>query len=487
MLRYALPRLRDFVFILILAGAVLTGPRMLNTDSDLGRHLTLGDYILTHYQIPTHDILSYTKAGEARPPYEWLSQVAFALAYRLLNLDGVVLLSALVIAAAFALVYVDAVHRTKAPITSLFLTFWAAAASSLHWVSRPHLFSFIFFALWLAMLELDRRGEQQPPWQFPLLMLLWANSHGGFLFGFLAYGAYLVGWFIDYCRKSADWRLGRSLLLIGGTSLVASILTPDLWGNWVATLNNRSTFVLGHTAETMPLNLALFNSWPFVGLLLLCAVLMVLLRRTLAPAHLLLLAGLAISSFAMARNVPLFAVAAAPLCAGWLAQSLARFSNWSKVEDAFSLIDRKLQGFLWSVIAVVTAFSIFFLHLRDAGATIFQWSSEVFPVKAVTWLQDNPPIGGVFNDINWGGYMLFRTWPTQRVFIDSQTDFYGESFVRQYANLLSAPTGWDADLQKYNVDALLLPPSTPLAIAAEKNAGWRLAYQDETAVVVVRR
>ncbi len=487
MLRNGLPRLRDFLFVLILVGALLSGTRMLNTDGDLGRHLTFGSYILDHREIPTRNILSYTKAEEPRPPYEWLAEVAFSLAYRLLNLDGVVLLSAIVIAAAFVAVYLDAVHRSTATIIALFITLWAAAASSLHWLSRPHLFSFIFLALWLAMLERVRRGEAQVLWLFPGVMLVWANTHGGFVFGFLAYAAYLAGWALDLWRGAADWSRGRKFILIGGTSIVASILTPDLWGNWMATLNNRSSFVLEHTVETVSLDLRLYNSWPFLGLLVLSIVLMVLHRKTLAPAHAILLIGLAVSSFAMARNVPLFAIAAAPLCTDWLAESLHRIPIWGKVEDAFAGIDRGLHGFLWSVLAVAVALAFLLSHLRAAGTSIFEWSPSVFPVEAATWLERNPQPGGMFNDINWGGYLTFRLWPEQKVFIDSQTDFYGEGFVRDYANLLGAPYGWEAALGKYNVKYLILRPSTPLALAAERSSGWQVSYRDSTAVIVTRR
>ena len=486
MLRHLLPRLRDFVFIVVFTGALLSGTRMINTDSDLGRHLALGNYMLNSHQIPTRDILSYTKAGEPRPPYEWLSELAFAAVYRVANLDGVVLLSALLIAAAFAIVFSDAVHRSAAPMVALFLTFCAAAASSLHWVARPHLFTFVFFAIWLAMLQRVRREEHQPLWHFPLLMLLWANAHGGFLFGFLAYAAYAAGWMLEAWQGKTNWEMGRKFAMIGGASVAASIATPDLWGNWTATLNNRSGFILGHTVETMPLNLLAFNSWPFLALVALSIMLMVLQRRTLVPAHAILLAGLAVSCVAMARNVPLFAIAAAPLCAYWLAQSLARVQAWSQVEAAFSSIDRGLRGFLWSGIAVVAASGIFLVHLHEARNTIFQWSSRTFPIGAATWVQQNAPAGQLFNDINWGGYLMFRLWPRQRVFIDSQTDFYGEAFVREYAGLLDAPDGWEANLAKYNVAYLVLPPSTPLVMEA-RQAGWQAAYQDATAVVLFRR
>ncbi len=487
MRRYTLPRLRDFLFAVIFLGGLLSGTRMLNTDSDFGRHLVLGNYILDSHQIPTRDILSETKAGESRPPYEWLAEVLFALAYRLANLDGVVLLSAALIGIAFTLVFADAAHRSGAPVIALVISLWAAEASSLHWVSRPHLFSFLFFAIWLAMLERLRRREGQALWQFPVLMLVWANTHGGFIFGFLAYGAYLAGWVLELWQRHSDWRAGRGLLITGAASLVASIITPGGWGNWIAILNNRSSFILSQTVETMPLNLRLINSWPFLGLLVLAIILMVLSRKQLARAHALLLAGLAVISFVMARNVPFFVIATAPLCTTWLAGWLCRIDLWAKLEHGFSSIDRSLHGFLWSAAAFAAALGLFFFHFHATQTPIFQWSPSRFPVNAAAWLERNPQPGRMFNDFNWGGYLLFRVWPQHKVFIDSQTDFYGEQFVRQYAGLMDAVPGWDALLAQYHVGWLLLSPSSPLAAAASRDPAWRVAYQDTTAVILVRR
>ena len=217
---------------------------MLNVDSDLGRHLTLGRYMLDSRHVPTRDILSFTRAGEPRPPYEWLSQVAFAVAERAIGLDGVVLLTAAIIASAFLVVFIDARERGGGALVALGLTIWAAAASSLHWLTRPHVFSFLFLAIWLLLLDRLRRGDRRTVWQLPLVMLLWANFHGGFVFGFVAWFAYALGWMIQRSRASPRAGDGGDLILVGATSLVASILTPALGGNWSAVLGNSSPYVL---------------------------------------------------------------------------------------------------------------------------------------------------------------------------------------------------------------------------------------------------
>ncbi len=441
MRRYFLPRLQDFFFIVLLAGGLISGMRMLNTDGDLGRHLTLGRTILASHEIPTQDILSFTKAGEPRPAYEWLAQVLFAAAYNVLGLDGVVILTALVIAASFAVVYTDSVERSSTPILALFIAGWAAAASSLHWVARPHVFSFLLLAIWLYLLDRLRRGERVPLWQFPALMLVWVNTHGGFVFGFLACGAYVAGWLVERLRKSDGMRVGRRLLILTGTSLAASMITPNLWGNWSAVLNNRSSYILSRTVETMPVNLALPNAWPFLALVGLALVLVLARRSQVAASHVFLLGGLAVMGFTMARNIPLFAIAAAPLCSQWAGQSLTRFAYWLKMEEGFAKIDRSLRGTLWSLLAIAAAISFIVYYRNRTQSSLFSWSPAVFPVAAVNWLDMHAPQGNMFNDFNWGGYLLFRLWPSQRVFIDSQSDFYGEPFIRQYAGHFER--GWE--------------------------------------------
>jgi len=81
--RYILPRQEDMFFVTIFTAVVLLGSRLMNMDGDLGRHLTIGRYILDQHAIPTHDIFSHTMYGEYLTPHEWLAQVLFAYSYRL--------------------------------------------------------------------------------------------------------------------------------------------------------------------------------------------------------------------------------------------------------------------------------------------------------------------------------------------------------------------------------------------------------------------
>ncbi len=484
--RVILPTIADVVFIAVFAGSILLGSRMLNTDGDLGRDITLGKLIVTSHSVPRVDVLSWSKAGQPRPPYEWLADVLFASANQVFGLDGVVLLTALVIGLAFAVVCSDAQQRSGVPLTSLMITGWAAVASSLHWLARPHVFTFLLLALWLRGLERLRTGRSEAWWELPAIMLVWANTHGGFVFGFAAWIAYAIGWIWATWRGRAQKGIGIRLLAVAGTSLLASIVTPDVWHSWGAVLSNRSYYVLSQTAETMPPRLTMPAVWPFLLLLVVAAAAAVLNARKAEASHVLLLAGFSVAGLVMARNIPLFAIAAAPILALWISEILASHSVFIGVERALRDVESSLGGIALPLICVAAAGGTLVIHQQAAHTAMFRFEPNVFPVQAASWIEANQPTGRMFNDFNWGGYLLYRLWPGQRVYIDSQSDFYGEEMIREYAGILNGATGWGQLLDQYSVALAIIPPATPLAEQLRVSSGWRAAYQDTTAVIFVR-
>ena len=281
---------------------------MLSIDSDLGRHLILGKHILEQRVIPTHDLFSHTLTGESRPPYEWLSQVIFEIANQWLGLDGVILLTAILLSAVILLLYRHCFNRSQSVLISFLVVLIATGATSIHWLPRPHVITFLLLAIWIHNLEKLRTGKQIRIYFFPLIMLFWANLHGGFIFGFLAFAAYFAGWLWDKWRNRASMESGKKLFLAGIYSLPASILTPDLWHNWEAVLNNRSSFILTRTVETMPPNLSDPSVAPFVILLLLTVFFSLANWQSISAAHVFLLGGFAVLALMMTRNIPLFAI-----------------------------------------------------------------------------------------------------------------------------------------------------------------------------------
>lgn len=91
----------------------------------------------------------------------------------------------------------------------------------------------------------------------------------------------------------------------------------------------------------------------------------------------------------------------------------------------------------------------------------------------------------MFNYFPWGGYLLYRLYPEYRVFIDGQTDFYGEALTREYETVITVAPGWEQVLARYAVNWVIIPAEQPLGQAL-RQAGWQEIYRDAAAVILRR-
>jgi hypothetical protein len=488
------PRLEDVLFVAIFLLVIMLGPRLLNVDGDLGRHLTIGEHILQTGRIPTTDVFSHTMAGEELTPHEWLAQVAFALSYRILGLDGVVLLCAILLGLTFWLTYRSAVWRSGLGLAALVLTLAAASASSLHWLARPHLFTLLLVVAWTDGLERSARGQDVAWWRQPLIMLAWANLHGAFVIGFVVWLAYAADWAWHRVRlgpgeanAAHGRRLGMALVL----SLAATLVNPvgtHLWATSIGYVGN--AYLVGHTAEYMSPNFHDVSTWPFLGLILLSPVMLAAGRRQLEPRSILLLIGWTGLGLYSVRHVPVYALLAVPILAESMAAALpgtVAGDAWLAREAGLRRLGATLRGRLWPVACALAVAAILASGARvtpSPGGNSF--SPRVFPVHAVDWALANPPGRRPFNYFPWGGYLLFRMWPAGTVFIDGQTDFYGEALTRQYETVVTLGDGWEQVLARYDVDWVIMPADSRLVRELRQDPLWTETFSDGTAVILRR-
>jgi hypothetical protein len=504
---YILPKLQDILFLAIFLGVVGLGPRLLNIDGDLGRHLTIGQYILDNHIIPTRDIFSHTLVGAPLIPHEWLAEVLYALAYRLDGLNGVVLLCALLISITFFLSFRQSYLRSNLVLLALGWTILAAAASSLHWLARPHLFTLVMIPLWSGELERIRHGTSPRWWLLPLLMLLWANLHGAFVTGFVIWGMYLAGEAWDRWLGSAlgakkevssPESSGASnqilpvLLLACASSFLASLINPSGWHLWATSLGYlRNRYLVSHTAEYLPPNFHDASIWPFLLMLLFSLLLLGRKRSGLPAVSALLLAGWTVMGLYSVRNVPIYALVAAPILAEISAEQVRQaqlMASFERLNQRLASVEASLRGVLWpALLVVLVSLALFGGASLDFAGTGNRFDPAVFPVGAVDWLQANPPPGEMFNYFPWGGYLLYRAWPEHKVFIDGQTDFYGEALTRQYERVITLGDGWRQVLSKYQVNWVLMPTGSPLIKALQGDQTWSQIYQDSTGTIMLHK
>jgi len=486
---YLLPQPRDILFIGVFFSMLLGGPRLFTNDGDLGRHITVGNYILDARTIPATDIFSHTRYGERLVSHEWLSDVVFALVHRFMGLSGDVFIAALLGAFTILIIYEELVKRGNFRLIALFVAAWVAAVSSIHWLARPHMFTFFFIALWTYWLERVYRNERMNIWLFPALMLIWANMHGAFFAGFITLAAYIASWLLEFWQGHQTKELGKQLALIGFLSFAITFINPSgrrLWTTILDFLGN--DYITSHQVDHLSPNFHEKDMWPFL-LMLVFALFALGQEYRIKFREALLLAGWGAMSLFTLRNLPLFAVVTAPIYGDLLQPLAVKILNWLNPASGSRENGNVLRGYVWVVAAVLFFGFVLWRGIpMDQKGTGNVYLPDKMPVQAVDWLKENPQTGNMFNQFVWGGYILYGLWPAEKVFIDGQTDFYGEALLREYFEVINVDVGWEAVLDKYAVSWMLIPRDDELAeyLYSVDDDVWNVIYEDDIAVIFRR-
>ena len=486
--RFFMPRIEYILFAAILWGIASTGPILLNSDGDLPRHLLVGK-IIRESGVSLTDIFSYRTVGFPSFPHEWLSQVLLSSIYDLLGLGGVVLLTALTVTLTWVIIYYAAIRKSESLFVSVVMTGLGVGASLIHILPRPHLFTFLFIALWIIALEQIEAGKTQRWWQLPVLMLVWVNLHGMFILGIAIWLIYIAGSFFENSPKG--WlKTNRTIaLLSGGTfSIFATFLSPSglkIWGTIISLGGN--AYITSHIPEYQSANFHMPETWPFILLLLLLIASFSRSTQKVSFTDIFMVSAFAALALYSSRMLPIFAVVSAPIAAqkvsNWLKQDFSG-SRFFIIEKNINTINGSSGGLIWLLVAFLTIGFLFRSNIPiDAGNKGNIFDPKFFPVDAVTWLEDHPQTGHMFNEFDWGGYILLKLWPQYQIFMDGHTHIYGEALTREYEQVITLEDSWQDIFAKYNIQWSIVRSDSRLANAlAEK--GWTTLYKDNTAIIL---
>jgi hypothetical protein len=485
LLDYLLPRIRDLIFIAVFYLVIQIGS-MLFSDGDPGRHITAGRYMIENHTIITEDIFSYTKYGQPLTPHEWLAQIAFGAADMIMGLNGVVLLTAVILASTFSLIYIDLLRYKQSLMLAGAMTFLVALATSLHWLARPHVFTLLFFTLWATRLKRISNSDKVPLWQFPVIMLFWANTHGAFITGFVTWGAYLCGWLLQnwFEDEKPPLSMIKKLLWIGGTSFLITLINPVGWRLWqtsVGYVTNR--YLVDLTVEYASPDFHPPIAWAALLLIALTVWLLSRSGKKRTWSESLLLTGLLILGLYNVRNMPLFAIIVAPVIITHV-QFPAFFSGFIHIEERLINIEKFGRGFFWPLLSVIITVVLLTSGIKlDPQRAGYHFRPDEFPVQAIDWLETHPQTGNMFNEFGWGGYIIYRIWPEKKVFMDGQLDFYGANITKQHEQVINAEAGWEDIIRSYDIEWMMVPTDTPISRILLIHPNWNIIYQDVTTII----
>jgi hypothetical protein len=460
------------VALLAYAIVVAAGPRILD-DPDTYSHVTIGQWIIAHAAIPHRDVFSFSMRGEPWVPDEWLSEVVLAWVYGHLGWEGMVLTTALLFAAAMALL-ARALQRTLDPPYVLIAVVACWGLCFPHLTARPHVFTLPLLVIWTDALVMARAADRAPsPW-LVVVMALWANLHGGFILG-LGLAALFAGEAIyDAVDARAVWRAARGWGIFLVLATLAACATPNGIAELLLPFQLiRMKFAMSLMDEWQSPNFQQLEPLEFWLLLALLGILALGLRLTLTRIIMLLvLLHMAFLHKRFGENVGLIVPL---LVAPMLATQLPRLS-FAALGRKLPSFERNLAGPLSVTLAGAIAVVVTLAALR-IGVT--HDNGRFAPASALATVAQRQVAGPVFNDLKFGSYLIFSNIAP---FVDGRVDMYGDPFLKRYETVGELP----GLLEQYKITWTLLEPSNPRVAVLDQMSEWRRLYADDIAVVHVR-
>lgn len=442
-------------------------------DNSFLWHLRTGELILDTGGIPRTDSYSFVAQGTDWVVQSWLVEVVYAAIDRAVGPIGLRVLGAVVGAALMILLFQMALRIAKETWRATGLTLVAVFALSQLWTIRPLAFGLVFFAVLVWAVELPGSWVRRHClWTLPVLFWFWVNVHGSFALGFFYLLLHFIGRWLEGERP---WE-GAQRALLGATAIssVVVFLTP-----------------LGYKLVLFPLRVAergdIFRQvveWASpdfrepTGILFalwLVVLLVVMARgiRRFGTRDLLITVLFVLSALWAQRNIAAAVIVTLPIAARAVA-----VQGTSRARQGMSPVPA--WGFTFVLAA---AFLILFVNAVDEP----DYDLDRYPVEATAFLDDENLIGGrLFTRDSWSGYLIWRSWPEQQVFMDDRFDMFPRDVFDDYVALTGANEDWSEILDRRDIDLVMLPEGDPLNQVLDQAPGWSLIYDEDNTQVFER-
>ena len=453
-------------------------------DVDTWWHLKVGDWIIDHLALPHTGILSRTAANLPWVAYSWGYEVLLSRAYAWFGLIGIGLFGTLltlgVTVATFWMLWQLSQRFWLACILAGFVcsTFLFSGAP------RPVFFSQIFYCVTLTLLyKAHRTSRIRLLYWLPPLFLLWSNFHIQFIYGLFTVGLFIgmnlqqpilrtIGYSPDFLEEPTFPAI--PLLVIGALCALATILGPNFYHPYVVVLvYAKAKFAYTVIAELQPLAFRRYSE--FAELFLAVAGFYAIgWRKKLNLFQLALLMVASVVAFRTMRDAWFLGLAAAASIADYSAPQAQgdRGESWREVATVCAAV-----ALLLLIVAPFVHFTA-----RDLDRAI----SADFPVNAINYLRRNPEPGPLYNNLNWGGFLMWYL-PELPVAIDGRNDLYGDDLDKLFYDSQSATSSYITDPYLNEAGVVILDSTLPLAKILTVDPRFHLVYHDDVATVFGRR
>jgi hypothetical protein len=472
-------------------------------DSDTWWHLATGRLIAQRGAVPDADPFSFTAPGVPWINLQWLFDLGLYGLWCAGGPQAAILGAGALFVAAFACAY--RLARRRVPDwAAAGMVFVAAQAAVERFTVRPE--AVTLCALAVELLLLDGPVGWATVAALVGLQVAWANLHALSVLGLVPLAVELAGALASRwlplpngwrsASRRPDEEIRRLAAALAG-AVLAEVATPfGLAGAAfplrllsVIRSGERLSFTIVEHRATSLAELSPAAAWGLVALLALTLLAAAVSWRRWRVQHVACAAAFVALALMARRNVALLGFGVLPLVASGLGPSLTAADAWLRTRRGLrpAVALGLALWFLRDGARVVTGRYYAAAHLTRAFG--LGESLLLFPQGAVDFLQAEAPDARVLNDDVLGGYLLWRAFPARKVFFDGRLQVYPEAVYADYQDVLDDPGRFAEVAARWGVTATLLHHPAPgrleLAAAIARLPGWRVAYLDAGAVVLL--
>ena len=484
------------VLLLILIMAIRTP-----LETDMWWHLRAGEETLLSKEVYSVDTFSFTREGADWINHSWLSQVLMLLIFRVGSYYGLSIWVGVCAVLSMLFVYLQMKGH---PLLRSAVLLFAAVVSSVVWSPRPQIHTLVLFSL-LGYLIFKYRSTKDIKYLIGTLpiFVLWGNLHGGYVLGIILMGSVIIGEILNKVllndlADNISWRQISIFAVFMVSGFLVVLINPfglDMWRIpfntvGVETLQNVINEWASpdfHQAFQQPMLWMLLGVFSLIGLS----------KNRIDGAELVPLVAFSWAAMVARRNFGPFAIIAAPIFSKYLASLI---DDWLSVATmkfprVNSFLERSTQNNRDLKPGIKNFLNLTLIGLLLVGAGwkianvnerefVLQAERGVFPVDAVEWLKSSGITGNMFNDYNWGGYLIWHMRETP-IFVDGRTDLFGDEILDDYLNIMDQDLRWGEVFEKYEIDFMLIcTDSVPVDLIERQ--GLRIEYIDDMSVIITR-
>ena len=463
------------VFSLLLVVGTWVGKTAHFNDPGTYWHVRLGADMLKTGQVPRTDTLTVSRAGAAWVDQSWAFDVGVGWIFERWGWAGLSWATGMLIALTYAALAAWIEARSGRWTIAVAATLTAAACGSIHFLTRPHIFTFIGFLVCLvACWGYWARGSRWV-WALPGVVAIWANLHGGFVLGSFVTATSAVGAVVDAPRDRAAWRRAAGFVGVGLLCGLAGLLNPygaglyaHVWGLMVS--SGVTDLIQEHRpGKFLGIEVRVFE----IPLMLLLLAPCVWTRRVSRydTLHAAVWLHLALGAV---RHLPLFGFAFAPVVAQVLSLVVA-----TKADEAGEQGGRVRVGWVGLLVAGLVAAGSFWI-VRDAGPRAEKW-----PLNGLRRLNAEPVTARLFHDQDWGGLISQLSNPERKAWIDDRFELWGRAGELEYLDMIRGRSAWDARAREF--DLVWARPKSGLSRRLESDGEWEELHRDSVSALYGRR